>query len=218
MNITDPKEWPDTLYSAIYHHTASQPNEILIPESYVERCSDTQNRLAYPNQFWEAFSRRLIELTKAEAIEDGGYYVMVGYELPIDRIVAQGLDAGLIIFETELRWMPAEEARARRDRLSTYGVAPYRVDTEYGVEVLDPRLKWIPASKPPTLHSDGFALVSRPVIAYLRSGRQDVVTYQHLDPEDPDCTPKWLTQDSEAWDVTDEVIAWGPLNEAPAFL
>jgi hypothetical protein len=75
-------------------------------------------------------------------------------------------------------------------------------------------MKWQSKSNPPPTPDDSmlYCLRSVPVLGFFRSKKKAVVIYQK-DPEEG--TEKWFTDDSEGWNVTEDIVAWQYLPDDP---
>ena len=77
------------------------------------------------------------------------------------------------------------------------------------------KLPWLSASQPPELQVPSYEFEtpeSEPVLAVSKSGHRAVCIYSKEVGE----PGKWRTDDSEGWDVTDDLVAWTPLPTWPA--
>lgn len=73
--------------------------------------------------------------------------------------------------------------------------------------------EWTEASTPPPLDRDLYGWPSSaPVLVFLPSGCMRVATYERMD---EGSEARWLSDDSERWDITERVRYWRPLPEAP---
>lgn len=76
-------------------------------------------------------------------------------------------------------------------------------------------MPWTPANTPPELVEGEFAfrLNSKPVLGVCRNGKQMVVyaCRDENEPDEPVESVRWLSDCSEGWDVTNQLVAWQEL-------
>ena len=76
------------------------------------------------------------------------------------------------------------------------------------------RKTWIPVTALPPVETDPIGPISSgPVLVFRKLGRQCVARYETWDHDFPEF--RWVTDCSEGWDISKEVIYWQPLPEAP---
>lgn len=78
---------------------------------------------------------------------------------------------------------------------------------------------WHPVSNPPPANQPEpyGPFTSGPVVVYRKSGGQSMARYETWGDvwEDDDVTFRWVTDDSEGWDITRDVLFWRPQFPAP---
>jgi len=78
---------------------------------------------------------------------------------------------------------------------------------------------WKSANELPELHQEWASpLRSDPVLVHRKSGKICTAVYEvwlDEDDESQECDAKWVTDDSEGWDITTEVTHWMSLPEPP---
>lgn len=72
---------------------------------------------------------------------------------------------------------------------------------------------WTPVSNPPELEDDPTMWpTSKPVLGFCADGKMRIVTCESID---EDAGPQWISNCSERWNLTGQVLFWTQLPAAP---